>query len=262
VFIGLGLHGEHGLTLEGLEQARQADMVYIETYTNLMPGLSLKRLEELFGKSISELSREDLEDNPDKSILENAKGLTVALAVPGDPMVATTHVDLRLRAKKVGIETDVVNGTSIYSAAPAASGLQIYKFGKTVTIPYTSPIYKPVTPYNVIRENQARNLHTLILLDIDAEKKRYMTVREGLRYLLETEKSSNENVVMLDTLAVGVAGLGSSTPLVKADRVGRLLDVDFGVLPHTLIFPAGLHFMEAEALRAFAGAPEKLLRVD
>ena len=43
--------------------------------------------------------------------------------------------------------------------------------------------------------------------------------------------------------------------------VERLLEFDFGEPPHSLIFLGELHFMEAEALMAFAGAPTKLRNV-
>jgi len=37
-----------------------------------------------------------------------------------------------------------------------------------------------------------------------------------------------------------------------------VINYDFGVPPHTLIFPGKLHFMEAEALITLAGAPEEV----
>ena len=35
----------------------------------------------------------------------------------------------------------------------------------------------------------------------------------------------------------------------------ELLSYDFGAPPHSLVIPGRLHFMEAEALITFAGAP-------
>ena len=46
-FIGLGLNDESGLTLEGLEEARQADSAFVEFYTNLVPNLNLDKLKRL-----------------------------------------------------------------------------------------------------------------------------------------------------------------------------------------------------------------------
>ncbi|WP_309492598.1 diphthine synthase [Candidatus Hecatella orcuttiae] len=259
-FIGLGLHDEKSLSLLGLEKAKAADRVYAEFYTNLMPKLSIKALENLLAKPVTVLSRGDLEERAEEGILRQASEGEVALLVPGDPLVATTHIDLRLRAERAGIETEVLNGVSIYSAAPAAAGLQVYKFGKTVTVPFPTPFYKPETPYEVVVENSRRGLHTLVLLDVDSEKGRCMTVREGLEYLLEVEEKRKEGAVTPRRLAVGLAGLGSLKPEVKGNRVERLLETVFEELPQCIIFPGKLHFMEAEALKVFAGTPEEAFR--
>jgi diphthine synthase len=258
-FVGLGLHSERGITLAGLDRLKRADVIYVETYTNLMPGLKLSKLEALIGKKITKLNRENLEEFCEQNVLKDAKKLDVVLLVPGDPMTATTHIDLRLRAQRIGVKTEVIHGVSIISAASGISGLQVYKFGKTVTIPFPSDIYKPETPYDVIKENWVRGLHSLVLLDINAEVKRYMTIKEGLDYLLSIEDERRENVVTLKKLAVGVARVGSSKPTVRADSVQRILELNFGKPPHTLIFPGKLHFMEAEALKKFAFAPQEAL---
>jgi len=169
-FVGLGLSGEGGLTLSGLERARRADRVYVELYTAPMPQLSLPSLERLVSKPIVKLTRTDLEDHPEETVLRGAETSNIVLLVPGDPMTATTHIDLRLRAYKRGVKTQIVHGVSILTAAAGAVGLQAYKFGKTVTIPFPSQIYRPETPYDVLRENTTRKLHTLLLLDVDADK--------------------------------------------------------------------------------------------
>ncbi len=260
-FIGLGLYNEKSISLIGLERIKKAEKVYIETYTNPMPFLSLEKLQKLIGKPIVKLSREDLEENAKKGILNDAKNMDVVLLVPGDPMIATTHIWLRLEASKTGIKTEVINGVSIYSAAPSIVGLQIYKFGKTVTIPFPTKNYKPQTPYEVIKENTERGLHTLVLLDVKTENKHWMSIREGLTYLLEIEELRREKIVTEERLVVGLAGVGSEQPIVKGDIVRRLLNYQFKVFPQTLIFPGSLHFMEAEALKIFAGVPEEVLRL-
>jgi diphthine synthase len=48
---------------------------------------------------------------------------------------------------------------------------------------------------------------------------------------------------------------------VKADFIKELLNYDFGKPPYSLIFPARLHFMEAEALITLAGAPKKVMEM-
>jgi len=257
-FVGLGLSDEGGLTLAGLERAKRAERVYIELYTNLMPQLSIEKLERLVGKPIVKLGREDIEEHPEKTVLKDVETSDIVLLVPGDPMTATTHVDLRLRAYKRGVKTQIVHGVSILTAAAGTAGLQAYKFGRTVTIPFPSEIYRPETPYDVIGENTARRLHTLVLLDIAADCRRYMTVREGLEYLLSIEGRRGDGVVTPRRMVVGVARVSSDNPTIRCGKVCDLLHFDFGGPPHTVIFMGELHFIEREALRAFAGAQLEL----
>ena len=257
IFIGLGLYDENDISLRGLEEAKTADFVFTEFYTSLMAGLSLERLERLVGKKVVVVSRKTLEEENGESILRKAESSKVAFLVPGDPLIATTHVDLRIRAEKREIKTRIVHGASIISAVMGLSGLQNYKFGRNVTVPFPESSVVSETPYNVIAENKARDLHTLCFLDIKAEKRQYMTIKKALEVLLLLEEKKKMHVVTLDSLAVGIARAGAEDPVVKADSVKVLLGFEFGDPPHVLVFPADrLHFVEAEALIRLAGAPE------
>jgi diphthine synthase len=258
VFVGLGLFDEKDISLRGVEEIREADAVFAEFYTSMMPGLSVQKLEGIAGKEIKIVSRRTLEEEDGKPILQEAKKEKVAFLVPGDPLIATTHVDLRIRAERQGIKTRVIHGASIVSAVVGLSGLQNYKYGRSVTIPFPEKGFAPETPYKVILENRVMGLHTLCYLDIKAEEQRYMTAEEGLRSLLDMEKRKKAHVITLSTLVLGVARAGSDNPIVKAGYVGDIMNHDFGDPPHTLVFPAKLHFMEAEALITLAGAPEQL----
>jgi diphthine synthase len=257
VFVGLGLHDEFGISLRGLEEVKNADAVFVELYTSLLPKFSKERFEEISGKKLNFVSRRELEEENGRVILEAVRKGKVVLLVPGDPLVATTHVALRLEAEKRGIRTRLVHGASIISAVVGLSGLHIYKFGKSVTIPFPDET-KPVTPYNVIGQNRRLGLHTLCLLDIRAEDKRYLSIREALDALLKIEKEQKKGIITLDTLAVGIARAGSDAPTVKASTISELLNYSFGEPPYSLIFPGKLHFIEAEALMAFADAPPKV----
>jgi diphthine synthase len=255
VFIGLGLCGEC-LPLCGLREAREADVVYVELYTSIVPGLDLRELEGAIGKPIKVLNREAVEQHPDE-VLNAAKAGKVAFLVPGDPMVATTHVDLRLRAAKEGIRTKIVHAASIASASAGLAGLQSYKFGRSATVPFQDNPSQ--TPYEVLAENQGRGLHTLLLLDIRAEQNRAMTANEAIDVMSGLESKLRKKAFTPSTLAVVVARAGSDDSVVRAERVERLREVDFGPPPHVLIVPGKLHFMEAEALEVFAGAPKEIV---
>jgi diphthine synthase len=257
VFVGLGLFDELDLSLRGLEEAKRADFIYAEFYTSLMAGLSLRNLEKKVGKKVEAVSRRTLEDENSEPILQKAEKALVVFMVPGDPLIATTHIDLRIRAEKRGIKTRIVHGASIISAIIGLSGLQNYRFGRSVTIPFPEGSSISETPYNVIAENKARSLHTLCFLDIKAEEKRCMTVKEALESLLALKQKKRLHAVTGNSLAVGVARAGGPEVTVKAERVENLKVFNFGAPPHVLAFPADrLHFMEAEALITLAHAPE------
>jgi len=138
------------------------------------------------------------------------------------------------------------------------SGLHNYKFGKTVTIPFSETPSE--TPYNVIAQNKRLGLHTLCLLDLKIDETRFLTINQALTTLSEIERKRKEGIITPNTIAVGVARAGSNTPILKADFIKDLSTYDFGGPPHSLIFPGDLHFMEAEALVTLAGAPETLRR--
>lgn len=259
VFVGLGLNDEKGISLGGLEETKSADAIFMELYTSLMPDFNLQRFEDLCGKRVQLVSRRELEEENGKIILQAAgKGKAVFL-VPGDPFIATTHVTLRIDAEKQGVRTRIVHGASIISAIISLSGLHNYKFGKTVTVPF--PENFSATPYNVIAQNKKSGLHTLCLLDLKASEKRFLSVNQAIASLLDVEKEKGEGAVTLDTVAVGLARAGSKNPTLKAGFVRDIAVFDFGPPPYSLIFPGEMHFMEAEALIAFAGAPAEFRRL-
>jgi diphthine synthase len=256
LFVGLGLHDEKGISIEGLEETRKAKYAFIELYTSLLPNFSIKRFEKMVCKQVCVASRRDLEEKNGELILKAAeKGKTVFL-VPGDPFVATTHETLRLEAEKRGIKTRIVHGSSVISAIIGLSGLHNYKFGKTVTVPFPENFSE--TPYNVITQNRERGLHTLCLLDLKVDEKRFLGINEALELLFRIERKRKEKTITANTIAVGVARAGSNTPTLKADFLNELVKHNFGNPPQSIIFLGTLHFMEVEALIAFAGAPEKL----
>ena len=253
VFVGLGLNDEKGISINGLEETKTADHVFIELYTSFMPDFNLQRFEALCGKHVSVVSRLELEEENGTVILEAAKKGKTVFLVPGDPFIATTHVTLRIDAEKLRVKTRIIHGASIISAIISLSGLHNYKFGKTVTIPFPENFSE--TPYDVIAQNKKFGSHTLCLLDLKVVEKQFLSINQAVALLLEVEKKRKEDVITPDTAAVGIARAGSKRPTLKADFVKNLGAFDFGEPPYSLIFPGEMHFMEVEALIAFAGAP-------
>lgn len=258
-FIGLGLYDEGDITLKGLETARKCELVFAEFYTSLLAGTDIKKIEKLIGKPIRRLSREEVELHFEEIVLSEAREKDVAFLTAGDPMVATTHSDLRIRARELGIESYVIHAPSIYSAI-AITGLHIYKFGKSTTVAYPEKNWFPTSHYDVIKENRERGLHTMLFLDIKAEQNRYMTANEAMEILLQVEEMKKQGVFTSDTLVVVLARAGSLEPTLKAGYVKDLIKEDFGRQPHVMVVPGRLHIVEAEYLVAFADAPKEILR--
>ena len=66
-------------------------------------------------------------------MLDDAVHADVAFLVVGDPFAATTHTDLQLRAREKGVAVRAIHNASIVNAV-AVCGLQLYRFGQTVSI--------------------------------------------------------------------------------------------------------------------------------
>lgn len=246
LFVGLGLWDEKDITLRGLEAARSADHLFAEFYTSTLGGATLESLEKLYGRKVILLQREEIENHPDR-LLELAKSGTVVLLVGGDPMVATTHVDLRLRALSLSIPVRIIHGPSVVSAAAGLAGLQSYKFGRSATVvaPFRPSMPVPQSAYDALGENVKRGLHTLLLLDLG------LTIPGALELLEAVEEERREG--LLPRTFVGVARAGSDSPVVRAGTPDELKRVDFGGMPHLLLCPGELHFLEREALKKVAG---------
>ncbi len=244
--IGIGLDSEKDITLKGLELIQKADIVYLECYTSRL-NCSFHDLAKFYNKQIH-LAHREMVEGDDNEILQNARTGDVSFLVVGDPFSATTHLDLMMRAKQEGIKVTITNNASILTAV-GITGLQLYKFGKTTSVPYPEENFFPETAYDVIKQNKAMGLHTLVLLDIKWDQQKFMTVGEGIKILLDIEQKRNESVFTSSTLCVGVARAGSETATVKAGTAQELLTADFGSQMHCLIVPGTLHFMEEDALK-------------
>ncbi len=255
LFVGLGLHDVRDLTLKGLEAAKAADEVFAEFYTSMRGETGHEELERLLGRAVRVLSRAEVEQGT--VVLHAAKSRRVVLLVPGDPMVATTHVDLRLRAHDAGIPTRIIHGPSIASAAPGILGLQSYKFGRATTVPFPATSYRPTSPLDAVLENRKRGLHTLVLLDVK-EGHATLAAGDGLRILLDLARERSSGLFDESTLVCVVSAVGSPNPVAVAGPAKELLSRDLGPPPQCLVVPGELHFLEREALIKFAGAPETI----
>jgi diphthine synthase len=110
--------------------------------------------------------------------------------------------------------------------------------------------------YGFIEENRRISLHTLMLLDISDEP---LAIPEAIQILLKLEDRMKTGLVTEDTMLVALARVESPDCIVRADKARNLKEYDYGRPPYSMILPGKLHFIEAEALRSLAGAPEETL---
>lgn len=261
VVAGIGLYDLRDLPLGVLEIAREARRIYIEQYTSLAPGFSVEALEKLLGKRVEEVSRQDLEEQSGKKLLEQAREGIVLLLTFGNPLLATTHTSLVVEARRAGVPVKVLPAPSVLDGVVCSTGLHVYKFGRTVTLVFPEKerrVY-PYTTYAVIRDNLKRGLHTLLLLDIRRQESLYMDIATAAALLLELEEVFRENVLSEDTLAVGVARATAPDEVVRVGVLRELAGSDFGPPPHSVVIPGILHDSEIEFLSCVHGASVEVM---
>jgi len=231
--IGLGLNDENDLTLKAVDIAKKCEC-FIELYTSVWKG-SLDNLKEIIKKDVKVLNRTDLEENLELFI-EKAKKNDIALFVPGDPLAATTHIDLVFEAKRKKIPVKIIHNASIFSAIGEA-GLQLYKYGKVATIPLSGKL-KNVK--DAIKRNKRLGLHTLLLLDIDLENNIFMKVADALKILLK------KNVIKETDQIIALSNAGGDSKLYYDSARGlKMREIE---IPAVLIIPGRLHFREKDFL--------------
>ena len=235
--IGIGLGDEKDITLKGLELVKKSSFVYLESYTSRL-NCDIVALEKLYGKKIILADRDMVENGTE--IVSNAKDKEVSFLVIGDVFGATTHVDIMERAKESGIKVNIVHNSSILTAV-GETGLELYKFGKTTSIPFENS--NVVSPVKVFDDNHKMGLHTLFLLDLDPLNDKFMTVNDAIEYLIKNK--------IKDLLAVACCAMGSFQQVIKSGKLSSLVKLKFDVYPQCLIIPGNLHFKEEEMLETF-----------
>lgn len=225
VLAGLGLT-EKDISLRALDTVKNCDTVYVEFYTNTAQDLSW--LEEALGDDVVECSREEVEQ-PDK-ILAAAEETDVAVLVSGDPLAATTHIDLLKQAWEQHIETQVFHAPSIFTAV-AETGLSLYKFGRVTTLPRPYNDTLPTSPYTHVKKNQEAGLHSLILLDINLD------AATALQHLQKLEAEQGDNLFTDDAVVIVGERLGTNAATITRGTVEDLAHHEYGAPPHSIILP-------------------------
>lgn len=264
--IGLGLAHESDITVRGLEAVKKCKRVYLEAYTSILMSADKSTLEKFYGREVILADREMVESESDK-ILENADVDDVAFLVVGDVFGATTHTDLVIRARDLGIPVGSIHNASVMNAV-GACGLQLYNFGQAVSIVFFTEEWRPDSFYNKIMENRKIGLHTLLLLDIKVKEPnikalmqgrveydppRYMSVSTCCQQLLEIEELRKEQAYTPQTPCIAVSRLGSPNQAFKAATLEELANYDAGEPLHSVVMLGRqVHDLELDYLLAFA----------
>ena len=222
--IGLGLNIK-GISQQGLEAVNRCEKIYLEFYTVDFP-YSKEELEKILGKEVILADRDFVES---LKIVEEAKDADIALLIYGSPLTATTHISLIQEAKRQNIKVKIIHNASIFDAV-AETGLQIYKFGKTTSI----PDFEAESFIEVIKENLGIGAHSLILVDIG------MGFENALKRL--------ENID-LDKLVV-CSALGTHDSRIYYGTLEEL-ETKKVKKPFCFIVPGKLHFVEEEVLKKY-----------
>ena len=225
--IGLGLELE-SISKEAFEICKKARKIYLENYTIKFP-YDLKELGKFLGKEIIELKRGEVEK---EEFLGEAKEKDIVLLVYGSPLMATTHISLILKCKEEKIDFRIIHNASVFDAI-AETGLQIYKFGKTASMPAWTENYKPSSFAEIIKENEKIKSHSLILVDIGLKSK------DALNQLEEACKIKKK-------IAIG-SNLGTKQQKIYYSEIKDLKQKSIKE-PFCIIIPSDLHFLEKEFL--------------
>lgn len=246
-FVGLGIGGPQALSEKSRKIISESDLVYFEQFTSPMSETQTQFLQDITKGQFKLAPRWLVEDG--KEILEAAKTNKVALLSYGDPYIATTHIELRVRAIQDGTKTDTIHASSAITSLIGECGLHFYKVGKTVTIMSGIP---SSTAYYSIFENLKLGNHTIILLEWNQNKNFFLDPKDAISSLLDQEKEQGRKVFSGDTYGIVASRIGQDDQKIIAAKFSDLAVQDFGAPPHTIIIPGVMHFTESDALKALA----------
>lgn len=270
--VGLGLSDVSDITVKGLEVVKKAKRVYLEAYTSILMTADVSKLVEYYGRDVELADREMVESESDK-ILDGAETDDVVFLVVGDPYGATTHTDLVLRARELGIKTQIIHNASIMNAI-GCTGVQLYTFGQAVSLVFFTETWRPDSFYEKVQENRKLGLHTLLLLDIKVKEQtleniawgrkiyeppRFMSIKTAAEQLLEVQENRGELNYDPQTPCIAVSRVGSPTQVIKAGTLAEMAEYDSGEPLHSLVMLGHrIHDLETEFFMDYAFNKETL----
>ncbi|CAL6013778.1 Diphthine_synthase [Hexamita inflata] len=178
--IGLGLTPD-SISLKAINIIKNCSKVFLDAYTSILVSYEemTKLMTEVLNRNDLIQADRTLVERDAGQILNPAKDSDVAFLVVGDALCATTHSDLYLRAVQEGIQVKVLHNASIINAV-AGTGLEIYKFGRTISVPFFEEKWKPVSFITKTIENFQMGMHSLLLMDIKTKELDWKLYMRGI----------------------------------------------------------------------------------
>ncbi len=232
--IGLGLN-KNSISIEALDILKKCKKVYLENYTVDFP-YSIEELENQLNVKLIEIDREKVEG---EEFIEDAKKQDIALLIYGDVLAATTHISLILKCSKEEIKYKIIHNSGIFNII-SETGLQMYKFGKTASLPMWKVNYTPDSFADIIKDNLKIKAHTLLLVDIGLD---FDKAREELRTACGNKKVFLEKILVCSKMSTEKQKIYYE----RLDNLPENIEK-----PFCIIIPSNLHEMEKEALSELA----------
>jgi diphthine synthase len=225
------------------------DKIYIERFTSPISDNFIGILKSTLGpeKKIETVKRWFVEDG--RQILDESKRLNVALISYGDPTIATTFTELRIRAMKNKIQVKVVHAASGITSLVGECGLQIYKIGRLITM--MEEKQSAISVYSTVFSNLNLNCHTIILTEYRQNEdgsEFFLKPNYVMSKLLEVEKDITYEIVSEDSFLIVLSRIGAYDQKIVSGKIQSLINLEHGKGPHSIVFPAKLHFTEEEAI--------------
>ncbi|MGD1834321.1 MAG: diphthine synthase [Nitrososphaeraceae archaeon] len=248
-FIGFGIYGYKGITIEIIETLKKCDVIYVERFTSFIHDTDIEKIKELTNSKKEKVKiapRWLIEDG--KEILNKSANNDVVILTYGDPFIATTLHELYVRAKKKSINIKTIHGVSGIYSSIGEIGLHNYKFGRTTTI--MSEPQSAISVYNTVFDNLQAGNHSLILTEYNQHEDEifYLNPQKIFKMLLDVEKEIRYNVFDNETYIIVASRIGCKDQKIVSGKIDSLTKITFGNGPHCIIIPGFLHFTEIDAL--------------
>ena len=246
--IGAGIYDTFEMC-NSINILKDCDRIYIERFTSPISDNFIQILKSNLEprNKIEFVKRWFVEDG--RQILDESKTLNVGLVSYGDPTIATTFTELRIRAIKNNIIVKVIHAASGITSLVGESGLQIYKIGKLVTM--MEERQSAISVYTTIFNNLNLNCHTIILTEYRQDENEsvfFLKPNDVFSRLLEVEKDIKYEFVSEDSFLIVLSRIGTDKQRIVSGKIKSLFGIDYGKGPHAIIFPSKLHFTEEDAL--------------